>query len=143
MGVRSSVAGVWVVVLGVVDVVVRVGRGRVRGRVRGVVRPALQRVGVGRGEPSREEVLGLLRDHRAELSRTPRAVLSAAEEAGVSRRTLRRWVRRHGVKRLELSLEVGLGDEELRNHLASHSLPPVWALEMLAETGPVETGSTR
>lgn len=75
----------------------------------------------------------LLREHRAQLSSTPREVLAAAEEAGVSRRTLRRWLRRHGVKRLELGLEVGFGEVEFRRHLSADSLPPVWALEMLAE----------
>jgi hypothetical protein len=91
----------------------------------------------GRRNPSRDEVLGLLRGHRQELSRSPREVLAAAEASGVSRRTLRRWVRRHGVQRLELSLAAGLGEKDLRTHLEAGSLPPEWALQMLAAEAPV------
>lgn len=105
-----------------------------RGLVWGLAGPLVRRVRAWRAEPTRAEVLTLLRRHRAELSGAPVQVLAAAEAAGVSRRTLRRWVRRHGVDRLELSLAAGLSDADLRSHLSSNSMPSAWGLEMLAET---------
>lgn len=134
MGVRSSVAGV---VLFPVLVLGRLARRLVRGCAAVLGWPVRR---LRPPEPSHDEVLGMLREHRGELSRSPREVLARAERAGVSRRTLWRWLRRHGVKRLELSLAAGLGEEELRQHLSGDSLPPVWGLEMLADTGPVEIG---
>lgn len=118
---RSGVVGVGMSLV----MLLRRLTGRLTGRLVGRLR-------AWRAEPTRAEVLTLLRRHRADLSAAPVQVLAKAEASGVSRRTLWRWLRRHGVARLELCLDAGLSDVDLRSHLSHETLPAEWALEVLA-----------
>lgn len=57
----------------------------------------------------------------------------AAEAAGYTPRTVRRWVARHGRNHLELVLSAGVKNDALRDHLASGTTPSEWALRELAD----------